>query len=117
MGTFVARIQVSRGRNSPFEEVDALVDTGATYSMFPAQLLRGLGVEPLEETEFTLADGTRKSFQLGEVRLRIGSAERPSIAIFGPDGRAILGAVSLQEFGLIADTTHHRLAPAAELPL
>ena len=65
----------------------------ATFSMFPAQLLRTLGMEALEEMGFILADGARKSFQLGEVRLRISSAERP-IAIFGPEGRSMLWSVS-----------------------
>lgn len=117
MGIFKTDILVGGGKNGSFEAVTALVDTGAIYSMFPAQLLRRLGVEPLDEREFTLADGSKRTLELGEVRLRIGSAERPSIAIFGPDDRALLGAVSLEEFGLIADTTHRQLIPAPELPL
>ena len=117
MGIFTKDILVGGGKNGPFETVAALVDTGAVYSMFPARLLRRLGVEPFDEKEFTLADGSKRRLELGEVRLRIGPDERASVAIFGPDDRALLGAVSLQEFGLIADTTHHELVPAPELPL
>ena len=117
MGIFAKNILVGGDKNGRFETVSALVDTGAIYSMFPAKLLKSLGVEPFAEREFTLADGSKRRLELGEVRLRIGPDERPSIAIFGPDDRALLGAVSLQEFGLIADTTHHELIPAPELPL
>ncbi len=117
MGIFKTDIQVGGGKNGYFETVTALVDTGAIYSMFPERLLRSLGVEPFDEREFTLADGSKRILELGEIRLRIGSDERFSIAIFGPDDRALLGAVSLEEFGLIADTTHRQLIPAPELPL
>ena len=117
MGIFNTDVQVGGGKNGSFETVTAVVDTGAIYSMFPTRLLRSLGVEPFDEREFTLADGSKRKLELGEVRLRIGSDERTSIAIFGPDDRALLGAVSLEEFGLIADTTHRQLIPAPELPL
>ena len=117
MGIFTKDVLVGGSRGGRFETVEAMVDTGAAYSMFPARLLKSLGVEPFGEREFTLADGSKRRLELGEVRLRIGPDERASVAIFGPDDRALLGAVSLQEFGLIADTTHHELIPAPELPL
>ena len=54
---------------------------------------------------------------VGEARFKIGDRERISQVVFGPEGRFLLGAVTLQSFGLIADTTHHRLIPAMELTL
>ena len=128
MGTFVTTVSVGRDKAGPFREVTALVDTGATYSMLPADLLRELGVSPIEENEFTLADGRRQALPVGEMLFRIGVAgpnghraadfrERTSLVIFGPPERFLLGAVTLQSFGLIADTTHHKLIPAPELAL
>ena len=117
MGIFSAEIAVGRDREGPFEPVTALVDTGASYSMLPARLLRKLEVKPNREREFTLADGRKQRLPIGNVRVRIGLEEDYSPVIFGPDERFLLGAVTLQIFGLIADTTHHKLIPAPELTL
>ena len=128
MGTFVTTVSVRRDKSGPFKDVTALVHTGATYSMLPADLLHELGVSPIEENEFTLADGRRQALPVGEMLFRIGVnggngrpasevRERTSLVIFGPPDRYLLGAVTLQSFGLIADTTHHELIPAPELTL
>ena len=117
MGTFNADIAVRRDKEGPFETVTALVDTGAVYSMLPAKLLRKLEVAPTREREFTLADGRRQRLSIGDIRVRIGLEENYSPVIFGPDERFLLGAITLQIFGLIADTTHHKLIPAPELTL
>ena len=95
--------------------------------MLPSALLSELGVEPSIEREFTLADGSKRLMGLGEVRFRIDPAEVgngnaavdevTSRVVFGPEDRFLLGAVTLQSFGLIADTTHHKLIPAPELTL
>ena len=127
MGTFEAKVAVGRDRTGPFREVTVLVGTGATYSMLPSALLHELGVEPSIEREFTLADGSKRRMGLAEVCFRIdpedvengygGVDEATSRVVFGPPDRFLLGAGTLQMFGLIADTTHHRLVPAPELTL
>lgn len=117
MGIFFTDIAVGRDREGPFEPVTAMVDTGASYSMLPAKLLHKLEVEPTVEREFTLANGRKQTLSIGDVRVRIGHEENYSPVIFGPDDRFLLGSVTLGIFGLIADTTHHKLIPAPELPL
>lgn len=127
LGTFETKIAVGRDQAGPFRKVTALVDTGSTYSMLPSALLRELGVEPSIEREFTLADGSKQRMGLAEVLFRIdpddvengygGVDEATSRVVFGPPDRFLLGAGTLQMFGLIADTTHHKLIPAPELTL
>ena len=117
VGIFFTDIAVGRDREGPFEPVSVMVDTGASYLMLPAKLLHKLEVAPTTESEFTLADGRKQTLPIGDVRVRIGLRETYSPVIFGPDDRFLLGAVTLQIFGLIADTTHHKLIPAPELPL
>ena len=85
--------------------------------MLPASFLHSLGIESDMDEEFTLADGRRQRLPIGDVWIRIGSEERPGPVIFGPDDRFLLGAVTMQIFRLIADTTHHKLIPAPELTL
>ena len=118
MGSFHTWVEVGGLNGAEFESVEALVDTGAVYSMSPDSLLRDtLGLTPMEEISFTLADGSTKTYGVGEARFKSGDRERISQVVFGPEGRHLLGAVTLQSFGLIADTTHHRLIPAMELTL
>ena len=112
LGTFRVDIDVSESRRARAERVEALVDTGATYTMLPDSLLRGLGVSPITRLGFTLADGRRVERDVGEAYLRIGDLAFHSPVVFGYDGAdALLGAVTLQIFGLGADPLHERLAP------
>ena len=112
MGTFKVHIDVSESRRGRSERVVALVDTGATYTMLPDSLLRGLGVSPITRVSFTLADGRRVERDVGEAYLRIGELAFHSPVVFGNDeADALLGAVTLQIFGFGVDPLHERLAP------
>lgn len=112
MGTFKVNMDVAEDRRAPSERVEALVDTGATYTTLPDSLLRGLGVSPITRLGFTLADGRRVERDVGEAYLRIGDLAFHSPVVFGNDGSdALLGAVTLQIFGLGVDPLHERLAP------
>ncbi len=117
MGTFQAEFQVGRINGDAWCSVTALVDTGAVYSMLPASLLRDLEVVPTATQGFTFANGSRQMLGVGDARFKVGERERVSPVVFGPEGRFLFGATSLQSLGLIADTTHHQLVPAAELTL
>ena len=117
MGVFYENIGVGLKEDGPFKVVTALVDTGAVHSMLPADLLRELGVVPNKDSEFILADGRRQRFSMGDALFRIGLEEHYSPVIFGPNDQFLLGAVTLQVFSLIADTTHHKLIPAPVMTL
>ena len=66
MGLFRATIEVGNPTDGAFVEIEPIVDTGATYSMLPSSLLKEkLGLAPLEEMTFTLADGSRHAYGLG----------------------------------------------------
>ena len=47
-------------------EIEATVDTGAAYTTLPARLLRELGVEPMGQRRFLLADGRRVDMDYGQ---------------------------------------------------
>ena len=74
-----------------------------------------LGVEPVDEMEFTLADGRLVSLPVGDVYLTVENRTAPSRVVFGEDGQCLLGATTLQVLGLIPDTTNHQLIPAPML--
>ena len=116
MGTFEARIGVSNGNGGNTQWVDALVDTGATYTVLPGSLLRGrVGIQPVGNRRFTFADGREVRLPIGEALLSVEGEKATSRVVFGEEGQYLLGATTLQVLGLIADTTNHKLIPAPKL--
>ena len=117
MCLFRVKIEVGHPTDRELQEVEAVVDTGAFCSMFPASFFDQLGITSDTEREFKLADGRKQRYPMGEARFRWEGLERTSSVIFGPEGVYLLGALTLQSLNLIADTTHHRLIPTPELLL
>ena len=118
MGTFFMPVEISGPDNERFETVDALVDTGSTYTMLPASLLTSLGVSPFDRQEFILANGQRVYRDVGEARVRINGEVQNTPVIFGnEDSHSILGAVTLEEFSLAVDPVDRRLVPTAAIEI
>ena len=79
------------------EEVEFLIDSGAVYSVVPTLILQKLGISPLTEETFRLADGSKivrkKGIALFKYADRIGGAD----VVFGEDGDStLLGALTLE---------------------
>ena len=118
MGTFTAEIEVGDPAGSRFETVDALVDTGATYTMLPASLLRHLGVTPVDSQGFILANGELIERDIGETAVRIDGRVRTSLVVFSDeDSRALLGTYTLEAFSIAADSVNGRLISVDALAL
>ena len=118
MGTFTARIGVSNGNGGAAQWVEALVDTGATFTVLPDSVLRErVGVSPKGHMRFTFADGREALLPVGEAVLHIDGEEATNRVVFGEEDQYLLGATTLEVFGLIADTSRHELVPASKLPL
>src|SRR6266566_3135858 len=56
VGHFRVAVQIGNRSGERFENMEALVDTGATYTWIPRDVLQQLGVAPEEEWPFLLAD-------------------------------------------------------------
>ena len=118
MGTFSMPVEISGPDNEHFETVDALVDTGSTYTMLPASLLTALGVSPIARRSLRLANGQRIYRDVGEARVRINGEVHGTPVIFGnEDSHSILGAVTLEEFSLAVDPVDKRLVPTDAIGL
>ena len=112
MGTFYMPIEIGGVDRERFETVDALVDTGATYSAMPATVLRSLGVSPFDRRTLRLADGNRIYRDLGEMSVRINGSVQFTPVIFSDDAsNPILGAVTLEQFSMAVDPVAKRLVP------
>lgn len=116
MGTFTTQIQVSdlSGRHSI--EVEALVDTRATYTALPINLMTELGVEQEDMRKFELADNQIVEYPVGQARTRIDGNELIVLVAFPPENTApLLGATTLEIFGLGVDPVGQKLIPVTAL--
>ena len=112
MGTFTATLEVGNLSGAEFASVEALVDTGAYYTMVDSDLLESLSIQPTEQVQLHLADGSVVEYEMGPAWLRLGRAARPTVVVFGPPGvRSLIGAMTLQLFRLVADSVNERLIP------
>ena len=110
MGQFFQNIQVSGLNGGQAVDVEALVDTGAIYTVVPASTLRGLGVVPDDEMEFEFGDQRAATYELGEARVTLRGYSRATTVVFGPeDVVPLLGVVFLEQLGLMVDPVGQQL--------
>jgi len=112
MGTFTHRIIVTNPDTRSSLTVDALVDTGATFTMVPGSQLEALGLRPTRTVRVTLADGRLQELPMGRAAITVGDRSEISPCLFGPEGSpALLGAVTLEVLLLAVDPARKTLAP------
>jgi predicted aspartyl protease len=113
MGLTVLEVEVAHpNRPGVTEKLEFLVDSGAIYSVVPTPLLIRLGIEPLTEERFRLANGStvvrKKGVAIFRLAERIGGGD----VIFGEEGDAVLlGALTLESLGLVLDPLRRELNP------
>lgn len=116
MGAFRHTIEIEAADGISFESVEALVDTGATYTWIPRPALERLGIEPSLGRRLQTADGRIIERDGAQVPVRINNESLMTICIFGdPGSHPLLGAVTLEEFGLGVDPINRRLVPVVSL--
>jgi clan AA aspartic protease len=99
------------------EEVRCLVDSGAIYSLVPRPVLRRLGIKPHSTREFVLANGEVIRRRLATATFEYQGLRGDSMVIVGePGDDALLGATTLEGFGLVLDPFRRELRPM-QLPL
>lgn len=93
--------------------LEALVDTGATHTWIPSDVLQRLGAAPARYP-FVMADGRTVEYGVGQVLARIDGRQWLTLCIFGESGtEPLLGVVTLEEFGLGVDPVNKQLIPVS----
>ena len=116
MGTFSVTLDVGSPDGSQYRPVEALVDTGATYTVLPGSVLRELGVQPHRSSIFELADGSQHEWQMGRTWVKWQDKREMTLVVFGEDDmQPILGAVTLEEFLVAPDPIRKTLMPVPGL--
>ena len=110
MGLFHVKGHLT-GPTARVEEVEFLVDTGATLTVVPRSLAERLELKPARSQRVVIAGGQRDVWPVAEVRLALNSDEITTPCFIAPDGPPLLGAVALESLFLAVDPIAKRLIP------
>jgi predicted aspartyl protease len=116
MGTFRVEVEIGDAAGERWETIEALVDTGATYTTVSAALLRRLGVTPHTRDTFVLADGRHVERDIGRSFIRVSGRAEVTLLVFAEaDTSPHLGAYALEGLRLTVDPVGRRLVPVPGL--
>ncbi|MGQ9628868.1 MAG: aspartyl protease family protein [bacterium] len=89
---------------------NVLINTGATYTVLPEEILEEVGAwGPLSEVEVGLGNGKRVKARAYGVAIEIEGVEAPSISIAFEGAQTVIGVETLESIGLKLDPTTGRL--------
>jgi len=110
MGTFHVTFEIGDPEGDRWEPIDVLVDTGASYTWIPKDLLARLGVRAAFRREFVTADERVIERDMAVTMARWDGQSLPTLVVFGDEGSMpMLGAYTLEGFALAADPVNRRL--------
>jgi aspartyl protease family protein len=113
MGVTFVKVKVANPADpSRVIEEQFLVDSGAVYSLVPRRELEQIGVEPHSRRSFILANGEQVEREIGSAIFEYQGQRGDSLVIFGEEGDSpLLGATTLEGFGLVLDPFRRELKP------
>ena len=112
MGLFRVEIELLPANGGAPRRDAVLVDTGASYLARPGSMLTALGYRPVDRQRVVFATGETAVWEVAEVRARLEGRERTVLAFLAPEqAPKLLGAQTLETFGLGVDPLRKRLIP------
>jgi predicted aspartyl protease len=119
VGLFKSKVTVwNPAFPSKAEELELLVDTGASYSWFSRQKVEALGISATGEMQFRTIDGRVLEREVARVFGRSdGRVVGDTIVVAEPGDSEALGAHTLESLGLAADPVQKRLVPTVGMAL
>lgn len=114
MGTFFMEVTLASPQRPERKHLlNLLVDTGSAYTWISAKVLRGLGIRPAERRRVLTIEGKTVERTAAEVLVTLEGRTLHTICLFGENGDIeVLGAYTLEGFGLAVDPVQRRLIPA-----
>jgi predicted aspartyl protease len=114
MGTFFVEVSIAPSQQPERREpLKLLVDTGSTYTWISAPLLSALGIQPTERRRILTIEGKMVERPAAEVLITLEGRTLHTVCLFGESGDLeVLGAYTLEGFGLAVDPVQRRLVPA-----
>ena len=110
MGFIHVNVDIANPANPDVSEsVRVLVDTGATLSILPEDMLDSLGVRRIQKRRFRGFGGTVIR-DIGNVNMTYEDAESGVTVVFGAeDDPAVMGVTALETLGFEVDTVDEKL--------
>ena len=111
MGVTYIEGDVSHGRGKR-RTVRFLIDSGATYTVLPQADWKHLALKPKRTVRFSLADGTTIERQVSECYIELPQGDGHTPVVLGePGDEPLLGAVTLENLGLVLNPLNRTLHP------
>ncbi len=119
MGQFSVRVTIAHPTDpARSADVDLLVDTGATLSWVPRQVLAPLDLPRLPRRAFRVADGRTVERETAGALVRLNGSETVvAIVVAEPGDGNLLGATALESLGFTVDPINQRLVPQVFLAM
>jgi len=116
MGMFFAEAMIAAPQRPERQEpVRLLVDTRSTYTWIAASVLRALSVEPTERRRVVTIEGQLVERDAAEVLITLDGRTLHTLCLLGAAGDLdVLGAYTLEGFGLGIDPVQRRLVPVLQ---
>lgn len=114
MGMTEVRLKIKNMKN-PSKEFEGkfLVDSGASYTVVPENILKKIGIKPEGKEDFFLADGRSISRKVGNALYEYEGIQRAAPVLFGEkDDSLLLGTFTLEALGLTLDPFKRKLYKA-----
>jgi predicted aspartyl protease len=116
MGTFFVEALLAAPETPERREpVKLLVDSGSTYTWIGTAILRALSVVPTERRRVVTIEGQVAEREAAEVLITLEGRTLHTVCLFGAAGDLdVLGAYTLEGFGLGIDPVQRKLIPALQ---
>jgi predicted aspartyl protease len=116
MGTFFVEAQLAALETPErLEPVTLLVDSGSTYTWVSGATLRALAVVPTERRRVVTIEGQVVERDAAEVLITLEGRTLHTVCLFSGAGELdVLGAYTLEGFGLAVDPVRRKLIPALQ---
>ena len=113
MGTFSVQVEIYPAeRTRPPEAIPLMVDTDATYTCLPRAHLEQLGYRAVGRRQVMFTNGTEAEWEVTVITMSLLGPTLPTLCFMASTSApGILGAVTLEEFGLGVDPIAKRLIP------
>jgi len=119
MGLFTSRFFVwNPAKPEQTEEIEALVDTGASYSWLHRERLERLGIRSTGRMQFKTIEGKIVEREVAALFVRAdGRVGGDTVVVAEASDAEVLGAHTLECLGLAADPVQKRLIPTVGMAM
>jgi len=118
MGKVVERVKVTNFKDpSKSIEIEAIIDTGATMSVLPMDLIQKLGLEKIDEVNVRYADNVKRKEIYGWVILEIAGRKAVFDVLAENEGaQPLIGQIVLERLDLVIEPSTRKVIPNPRSP-